>query len=519
MRLNRSKNAVRNTAYGIINKIVTIILPFLVRTVFIRTLGEQYLGLNSLFSSILTVLNLTDLGFSTAIVFSMYEPIANDEHEVIDALLLYYKKIYRYVGTIILVLGLALIPFLPKLINGSYPSEINLTFVYIIYLVNTVLGYFLFAYLGSLISAFQREDLISKVNIVISVLMYTAQITVLLTVKNYYVYIILMPVFTILNNLRTAVVAKKMFPQYSPRGEISAKMKANIREKVSGLMVSKICMVSRNTFDSIFISMFLGLYETAIYDNYYYIMNSLFALMTVVINSITAGVGNSVSMESVEKNYHDMNCMEFAYMWISGWFAVCLLCLYQPFMYLWALWTGRAEQEMMFPMGVVILLCAYFYAENIGNVRSVYVQAAGLWWERRYCAIAEAAANLALNYILGKYFGVYGIVAATLITLITINFFYGSYIVFKCYFGLQKLKEHFAAHLYYAVVTLAVGVISYALCFKIKMGIPGFILKMLICAVVPNILYLLFYRKNARFGESREWFASKFQKITIFKKI
>lgn len=512
MRLNRSKNAIRNTAYGIINKVVAIILPFLVRTVFIRTLGAEYLGLNSLFSSILTVLNLTDLGFSTAIVFSMYEPIANDEHEVIDALLLYYKKIYRYVGTIILVLGLALIPFLPRLIHGSYPSEINLTFVYIIYLVNTVSGYFLFAYLGSLISAFQREDLISKVNTVVSVLMYTAQIVVLLTVKNYYAYVILLPVFTILNNLRTAVVAKKMFPQYSPKGEISEELRDDIREKVSGLMVSKICTVSRNTFDSIFISMFLGLYETTIYGNYYYIMNSLFALMIVVINSITAGVGNSVSMESVEKNYHDMNCMEFAYMWISGWFTVCLLCLYQPFM---ELWVG---EKMMFPMAVVILLCAYFYVENIGNVRSVYVQAAGLWWERRYCAITEAVANLALNYILGKYFGVYGIVAATLITLITINFFYGSYIVFKCYFGLPKLKEHFGAHLYYAAVTLVIGVISYALCYKIKMGILGFIIKMLICTVVPNALYLLFYQRSGRFQNSLVWFTSKFQKITIFKK-
>ena len=136
MKLERSKNAIRNVFYGIISKAVSIVFPFAVRTVFIYTLGSDYLGLNSLFTSILTVLNLTELGFSSAIVFCMYQPIAEDDTQSINALLLFYKKVYKYVGIIILTIGCLIIPFLPKLIKGSYPSDINLVIVYIIYLLN-----------------------------------------------------------------------------------------------------------------------------------------------------------------------------------------------------------------------------------------------------------------------------------------------------------------------------------------------------------------------------------------------
>lgn len=241
-----------------ISKIVTILGPFAIRTIFIRVLGAEYLGLNSLFSSILTVLNLTELGFSSAIVFSLYKPIAEDDSETIEAILLYYRKVYACIGAIILAIGLLLIPFLPNLISGSYPEDINLVLVYVVYLLNTVISYFLFAYLQALISAFQREDLISRVNIVISIVMYIAQAIVLLTVKNYYAYLFIMPAFTVINNLRTAFIAKRYFPQYKPKGKLAPEIKKDIKVKVSGLMITKVCNVSRNAFDSIFISMFFG---------------------------------------------------------------------------------------------------------------------------------------------------------------------------------------------------------------------------------------------------------------------
>lgn len=505
MKLARTQNAIRNISTGILNKLVAIICPFFVRTIFINRLGVQYLGLNSLFSSILMVLNLTEMGFSSAIVFSMYKPIAEDDQSTINALLYFYKRVYRWIGTIILTVGLCMIPFLPKLIHGSYPSDVNLVFVYLVYLGNTVLSYFLFAYLGSLISAFQREDVLSRISIWINLAMYGMQTLMLLTVTKYYAYLLVMPSFTVINNIRTAVIARKMFPECRPEGRITQQQKKVIQEKVSGLVITKVCMVTRNAFDSIFISMFLGLAETAIYNNYYFIMNSIISFFAVLVNSLLAGVGNSITMESVEKNYQDMNRINFIYMWISGWFTVCLFCLYQPFM---KVWVG---ETMMFPLSVVVMFCLYFYGLRLGEVRSIYDHAAGLWWHHRYRAVAESVGNVMLNYFLGKLFGVIGIIGATLISLLIFNYFYGSTIIFKHYFKEKKIHEFFCISGIYALSAAVVAAITYWVCALIPLeSFLGLFAKAAVCAVLPNVLYFLLYLKTPMFQKSMPWFLNKF---------
>lgn len=507
MQLERSKNAIRNMAYGLINKAVLIIGPFLVRTVFIKVLGAEYLGLNSLFTSILTVLNLTELGFSSAIVFSLYEPIAKNDYYVINALLLYYKKIYRIIGCIILVMGVLLIPFLPVFIEGGYPADINITWVYLICLINTAISYFMYAYWSSLIAAYQRNDLLSKVNTVISVLMYIVQLLVLLLTKSYYSYILLMPIFTVVNNVRTAVVAKKMFPEISPQGKISDELRSCIKEKVVGLMINKISGVSRNAFDSIFISMFLGLFETAVYNNYYYIMNAVFSIMLLINSSLEAGVGNRIHTATVEENYRDMNRMNFLYMWIAGWCTICLVCLYQPFM---KIWMGN---NMLMPFSAMVLLCLYFYVLNMGNIRSIYVQVTGLWWEHRYRAIAEALLNIILNYILGEKFGLHGIILATLLTLFFVNFCYGSSVIFKYYFGKSKLKEYFKYNLLYGSVTIFSAIVMIKICDALNGGIGTFVIKMALCAIIPNVLYFIAYHRCEIFKTTMVWLRPKLNVI------
>ncbi|MFQ9679714.1 MAG: lipopolysaccharide biosynthesis protein [Ruthenibacterium lactatiformans] len=507
MKLERSKNAVRNTAYGLINKIVAIVFPFVVRTVFIKTLGSEFLGLNSLFSSILTVLNLTELGFSSAVVFCMYKPIAEDDAYSINALLLFYKRVYAVIGLIIFVIGLALIPFIPHLINGTYPTAINLTVVYLVYLFNTVLSYFMYAYLQALISAFQREDVISKVNVIVQSAMYILQIIVLLTTKNYYAYLLIMPAFTVANNIRTAVIAKKLFPDYRPAGRLSKKYKALIKEKVSGLVINKVCIVSRNAFDSIFISMFLGLTETAIYNNYYYVMNAVILITSVFVNAVVSGAGNSVEMDTVEKNYCDMNRINFLYMWVAGWFTICMLNLYQPFM---QLWVGA---DLMYPMGCVVLLCLYFYILKMSDVRYIYELAIGLWWENRFRSIAEAVANLALNYLLGKLFGVYGIIIATIVSIFFINYLYGTKIIFKYYFKEQSIKAYFKTQSLYGLVTILICGITFLACYRIKYSISGFVMRVAVCIFLPNLLYYVVYHKTQTYNQVIKWIMPKIKAV------
>ena len=191
MRIERTKNATRNIAVGMVLKIYQLFVPFIIRTVMIHMLGMEYLGLNSLFTSILQVLNLAELGVGSAMVFSMYKPIAEDDSATINDLMKLYQIYYRIIGAIILVVGVVLTPFIPKLIKSDIPQGMNIYILYFLNLVATVLSYWLFAYKNCLLTAHQRNDVISKVTIASNTVMYLGQILVLVLLKNYYVYLII----------------------------------------------------------------------------------------------------------------------------------------------------------------------------------------------------------------------------------------------------------------------------------------------------------------------------------------
>ena len=491
MRLNKKTRTLKNIVYGFINKMLTIIIPFITRTVIINVLGSEYLGLNSLFTSILQILNLTELGISSAIVYAMYKPIAENDENKICALLNLYKKLYRVIGIVILIMGLALMPFLDKLITGNIPDDINIYILYLIYLINVFISYVLFAYKSSILVAFQRNDIVSNINSILFVIQSAIQLFLIFILKNYYAYVIIMPIFTIINNIVVAILVKNKYPQYIEKGIVDKETKKDIKKKISGLFIYRICSSTRNSLDSIVISAFLGLNMVAIYNNYFLILNSLSTLLCVITNSMISGIGNSIVLDSVDKNYKDMNKFNFVYMCIAGWWSCCLLCLYQPTM---ELWMGK---ENMLPFSCVILFSIYFYSLQIGNIRAVYSDAAGLWWESRYRAIGETVANIVLNIVLGKLFGIFGIILATIISILVINFGYGSMIVFRYYFRDKNVKEYFKYQFKYALVTIIVCIITYGICSLVKTNlIIEFIIKALICGTFPILLYYIIYRKN-----------------------
>lgn len=497
MSSSRTKNAMRNMMFGFLNKTIVLLFPFIIKTILIRTLGSEYLGLNSLFTSILQMLNLAELGFSSAIVYSMYKPIAEKDTKTICALMNLYKRIYRIIGTIIIVIGLVLLPFLNYLIKGGYPQSINIYILYIIYLLNTGLTYFLFAYKSALLTAHQRSDVTSNVQTWTSILQYGIQIIILVKLKNYYLFVSIQIITTILNNLLVALITNKRYPKYICSGEVPIEVKKDIKKRVTGLMVQRICSTTRNSLDSIFISAFLGLNMVAMYSNYYSIMHAIIGIMSIITSSIIAGIGNSIVTESEQKNYKDMNKFNFIYMWLSGWCTICLACLFQPFM---RLWMG---EQYMFSYGVVVLFCIYFYGLKMGDIRAAYSDAKGLWYENRYRAIAESIANILLNLLLVKFLGIYGIILGTLISLLIINFGYGSQILFKFYFKNEKISDYFKKHGIYAFVTTIICIITYFICTFIKYdGIMGLSLKIVICVVIPNIMYLIIYLKTEAFKES-----------------
>lgn len=458
VKFSRTQNTVRNVVAGFVNKIVTLLLPFILRTVLIKKIGIEYAGLNGLFSSILQVLNLSELGFGQAVVYSMYKPIAENDGETICALLAFYRRAYLVVGCAILVVGAFLMPFLPKLIRGEIPSDVNLYSLYAIFLLDAAISYLMFGYRRSLLEAHQRQDVLSNILTLTTGAMNICQIIILCAARNYYFYILLMPIFTVANNILVAISTTKMFREFTVRGKISGEKRKEIKKNVAGLAIGKICGVSRNSLDSIFISAFLGLQLTAIYSNYFLVMSAVIGVLSIFTSSIVAGVGNSIQIETQEKNYVDMRKINFLYMWISTWCASCLLCLYQPFM---RLWIGK---DALLDFSSVCLLTLYFFVLKMGDIRSVYAEASGIWWEQRWRAVIEAAANLVLNFVLVQILGINGIIIATLVSLFTVNFLGGTQIVFKCYFKNGKTVEYILIQMKNLLVAVVTSGVAFFFC-------------------------------------------------------
>lgn len=500
MKLERTKNAKRNILFSLLNKMISLFFPFIVRMVVIRRIGADYLGLDSLFISVLQVLSLTELGFSSAAVYSMYKPVAENDEEALCRLLKFYRTVYLKIGVIFLVCGIILIPFLPKMIQGNWPNDVNIYLLYFIYLINSAISYWLFAYRQSLLEAYQRVDVVQIINIIAKAFTYIGQILVLLLFGNYYFYAEILICGTILTNICNYLCTRKLFPNIRCEGNLGKDEKSLIKEKIKGLMISRLCMVSRNTFDSIFISMFLGLMLTAVYGNYYHIMTAVTGIMLVISSSIQAGIGNSIVTESIEKNYNDLCKFNFVYMWLGGWFTACLLNLYQPFSEL------IFGENMLLPFQAVALFCIYFYFLKVGDIISAYFSARGLWWENRYRSVVECAMNLALNYLLGKYFGIYGILLATILSIFFINIIWGSRIIFHYYFGKEKIIDYYRKHLIYGLSAFGGCILTYYICsFVENTGVLALVLKVVICTVVPNVFFILIYCRTKMFCTVRNW--------------
>ena len=509
MKINKTKNAINNVIFGSINKIIAILFPFIIRTIIINVLGVQYLGLNSLFSSILNILSLAELGFGTAMVYSMYEPIAKDDTETINALLNLYKKIYRIIGLVVLICGLFVMPFLKYFIKGSHPADINLYLLYSIFLLNNVISYFFFAYKTSLLSAHQKNDITSKIHILTSTMMYILQIVVLLLFKNYYIYIIFLPLSTLAMNFLTAIVTKKQYPQYFCKGEVSKEQKHTIKKQISALFLHRIGYVIQSSIDNICISAFLGLTLLGKYNNYFYIVTAIQGFITIIKQSMVAGVGNSLVIESKEENKKQYFRTLFIFAWIVGWCSVCFMCLYQPFMNVWV------KQENMLPITIVICLVALFYISDMRGVTGMYKDALGMWHEDRFKPMSISVVNL-IGTIISAYFGWFeGIILSTIAGYVLVGFPWETHIFFKHYMKEKPIK-YYLKQLLYLIVTLVAIAITYFICSFIPFkGVPEIVAKFGICLIVPNIIFVLAYFKTSEFKQ----LLPKIKNNKFFKKV
>lgn len=480
---SRTKNSVRNAEWGIVYRIVTLIGPFLVRTLIIRKLGMEYSGLNSLFTSILTVLNLANLGFSSSLVFTMYKAVAEDDKDQLCALLAYFRRVYKAVGIVILVMGLAVMPFLPHLIKEDCPPDINLYVLFAIYLVETSMDYLMFAYNEALFEAHQRSDITLKISTVRYLIQYSLQALVLMVFANYYAYIIILPLMVFPNNIAKYVIARKVYPEITCKGKLDIETKHVIYQKVITLFGHKVGNTILVSIDSILISAYLGLTVSGIYGNYYLILTAVNGLVEVITNGSISSIGNKLVTDSVEDNYRLFKTMTFGWAFLIGGAAICMLCFYQPF--IGGVWLGKAA---LLPSYLMIMIVAYFYTWMIRIMQLTYRDAGGLWtkdWLKPYLAMVL---NLIGSiWLIRRTHDVSGVLIPTILIMIFLYFPWEARVLFKYLFK-RSMKEYVLRMILYTGFSLAACSIAYSICMWITPD-ESF-LSLLIRIPVAGIVYV-----------------------------
>lgn len=501
MRIERTKNAVRNIKFGFILKIYQLLTPFLLRTAVIYKLGVQYVGLSSLFGSILSVLSLAELGVGAAMVFSMYKPIAEEDTETICALMSLYKQYYRAIGMVILVVSLILTPFIPNLISGDVPNDINIYVLFLINVASTVLSYWLFAYKSCLFTAHQRGDISSKISLVISTLTYILQAIALFIWGNYYLYLAVGVLTQILQNVIASKLADQLYPNYQAKGNVSFEIRKKINQRVRDLFTAKVGGVIFNSTDTIVISAFLGVTILGVYNNYFYIMSSIVGFLDIIYYGCLAGIGNSLVTETKEKNYQDFEIFTFLISYIATIATTCFLNLYQPFMKIWM----SNNENMLLDMGIVICLCIYFFVGQINRVVNMYKDAAGIWHIDRFRPLVAGITNLCLNLVMVRYIGLFGIILSTVIATILVDCPWLVVKLFNTVFEKKNRKKYIKDIFIYAIVAVLVSSVTFFCCNLVKDGgIFELFIKLIICVSISNVIMLCVYRKRREFIQVRE---------------
>ena len=496
MTQSRVKNSAKNTFFAALNMLVQLILKFAVRIVFVRFLSVEYLGLNTLFSNILQVLSLAELGVGGAIVYSMYKPVADGDTEKIKSLIGIYKKFYWIIGGVITVVGLAIIPLLPYLMSGGTTLEVNLNLVYVIYLFNTSVGYF-FAHRRALIFANQRNDIETKVSSVCLIALNAVQLVILAITKNYLFYISVLPLFTIIDSVAITVISHRLYPDIRGKAQkLSECDKKDLIKNTAAMVGHRLGGVAVNSTDNIFISAFLGLTALGLYSNYAYIVMILTSVLLLIVTATKASIGNLIAAGNKQRAYEvfcDLSYFLFAFLIFCF---SCYTALAQDFV---SIFFG---EELVLPFVTMLLIGINFYIMQSRAIIGAFRETTGLFWKDRYKPFFEVAINIGLDFALVIAIGLPGIVIATIVSNIVCNLTVEPYIVFKYYFG-KSVKKYYLVYVLLAIAAAAVCAATFAVGYLIPAdGVLMLIVKAVVCAAVSGVLILVC---SLPFKQFRNW--------------
>lgn len=491
--MSRTSNAVRNIKYAIIGQMLGILVSFVGRLAFVKILSVEYLGLSGLFTNILSILHLAELGVGTSINYSLYKPLANKDEKKISALMLIYKKAYTIIGTLIGLLGISLTPFLHYLVK-DLPNIPNIRLIYILFVLNSALSYF-FTYKRALIIADQKRYIATLYRYGLFIVLTIVQIIALYITRDFFMYLGLQLLFTLLENILISHKADKLYPflKIYKREILSKEDKVQIKRNVMGMICHRIGGVVVNGTDNVLIAKLVGIVSVGLYSNYLLIYNSLNTVYGLLFQSLTASVGNLAATEDSEKSENVFNIISFAGFWIYGFSSICLLNLFNPFI---SIWLGK---EFLFSISIVLVISINFYLYGMRKSVLTFHSAYGLYWFGKSKPLFEAFINLVASILLGSKFGSIGILIGTAMSTLTTCFWVEPYILYK--YGFKKtVVPYFIKYAVYTIVFLGAGTTTYALCSVVNYnGLKDLIIKAVICLIVPNAIFLIAFSRTPYF--------------------
>lgn len=483
MEESRTKNTIRNVKAGAIVQIVNKLMAFIVQTVFIRTLNTEYLGVNGLFTNILTILSFTELGIGTAIIYNMYKPVAENNKDKIKSLMDLYKKSYNIIGIIIFLLGLCVIPFMNLIVKDAPNIKENLIFIYMLFLLNTTISYF-FTYKKSIIYAYQKQSIIDNIDSIIYFVKSIILVAFLILTRNFIVYLIIQVLTTLIENIIIAIKVNKLYPYLKEKdvNKLNKTEKKSIFSNVKSLIIYKFGSIIMNGTDNILISTLINVDTVGLCSNYILIINSIKSIIFSALNGVTASVGNLNAVgetKQKEKVFYQITFINYI---IFSFSAIAFIVLLNPFI---SIWLGQAYT---LEIGVSIALAISFLIEGLRNPAYTYRVTLGLFEKGRITPYIGAISNIILSILLCKLCGVAGIFIATAIAQLISYSWIDPYLIHKYGFKTSSSK-YFKKFIIYIGVFVINTAISFEIASFIQVNvILDFILKAIVVCVVPNII-------------------------------
>ena len=490
----RLRMLIKNAGISSVYSIISLIVNFVARNIFLRFLNVDYLGINGLFTNIISMLSITDLGIGTAIIYKLYKPLSDGDTEAVKSIIKFYKSAFRVIAIIITFFGIIVSFFLPVLV-GKITVDVNIYIVYFLFLFETISSYLL-TYKRSILIADQKNYIIVLCDIFYIVVMNVLQTIILFVSKNYYLYLMIRILCRIAENIIITFIANKMYPYLCEKNikPLDKCILNDIVVKIKGLIFHKIGYFALSGTDNIIISAFISVKAVGFYSNYLIIINALNSLIGQAINSVTSTIGNLLITEDKNYSYEIFKIFQFVCFWIYSITALMVYCGAKPFI---SLWLGK---NYLLGDTIVAILVINYFMQGFKKNTNMFKEAAGIFHEDRFMPLIESIINIVVSIILVQYLGIIGVILGTIISSLFLYFYsYPKYTYLPLFE--KKYIQYLVDYLPYMFlfIVMLILTIHFNNMINISNLYINFIVKIGSVFIIVNLIYIIIFFKTNSF--------------------